>query len=288
MKRIIFTNSKGDSITFGNTAPFIMLKIEGTGCPQATIQMTKAPFQDGKTYIDNNLETRQITMEIGILGRDGEDTMRLRSKVASIFNPKLGFGTLKYEYEGGVKEIKAISEQAPIYPGGKENRTTIFQRGLINLLCPNPFWTDDYEESKEIATWIGGLSFPLVLPSIFANRGPKKKNIINVGDVETPVTIIFKGPATNPKVANLSTGEFIKVNRTLISSDKLIINTAFGNKRVEIEDGAGNRTNVFNWIDLDSTFWQLQVGDNIIEYSSDNQVEPAEVYIKYRNRYVGI
>ena len=65
--------------------------------------------------------------------------------------------------------------------------------------------------------------------------------------------------------------------------DVLVITTDFGAKRVEI-----NGENVFNWIDLGSYFWQLQPGDNIIEYSSDDPVEPAAVTISYRNRYVGV
>ena len=62
-----------------------------------------------------------------------------------------------------------------------------------------------------------------------------------------------------------------------------LITTDFGNKRVEI-----NGDNVFHWIDLNSVFWQLQAGDNIIEYTSDDEVENAKVKISYRNRYLGV
>jgi phage-related protein len=121
------------------------------------------------------------------------------------------------------------------------------------------------------------------IDGVGAMKGPPIINIVNKGDVQTPVRIEFKGPATNPKISNRTTGEYIQVRRELAYGDVLIITTDFGAKRVEI-----NGQNVFNWIDLDSSFWQLQPGDNIIEYTSDVPVEPAAVLISYRNRYVGV
>lgn len=60
-------------------------------------------------------------------------------------------------------------------------------------------------------------------------------NIVNDGHVETPIEVEFHGPAENPRVTNLTTGEYVQVNRTLTSDDVLFINTAFRNKIVEIE-----------------------------------------------------
>ena len=48
------------------------------------------------------------------------------------------------------------------------------------------------------------------------------------------------------------------------------------------------RQNAFHYIDLDSTFFQLQPGDNMIEYTTDNELEPQSVEIRYRNRYIGV
>ena len=107
-------------------------------------------------------------------------------------------------------------------------------------------------------------------------------NVVNMGDVETPVKIEFQGPATNPKIENRTTGEYIQVQRNLSLGDTLLLTTDFGAKRVEI-----NGVNAFHYIDLNSVFWQLRPGDNIVEYSSDEPTEPAAVVISYRNRYVG-
>jgi len=282
MEKITFINSKGRSLELGNDGPFILTKIEGTGAVNVNIQSQKSPFQDGETYLGNTLEPRSIPIEITLLGENETDIADKRSKLLQIFNPKLGQGRLIYEFGNIKREIKAIPELAPVFPHAGDFSDTM-QPGLIQFYCSNPFWIDEFETSEEIVTWIGGMRFPLRLPTRFAMKGPKKINIINNGDVETPVRIEFKGPATNPKIINHTTGEYIKVNRILTSEDLLIITTEFGNKRVEI-----NGQNVFNWIDLNSAFWQLEVGDNIIEYTSDDEVESASVKIVYRNRFIGV
>src|SRR5699024_451552 len=113
------------------------------------------------------------------------------------------------------------------------------QPGLIQLYCLEPYWLDIYESGELIQTWLKGFQFPLKLPFQLRQRGETMKNIYNEGDVETPVEIIFKGPAVNPSVTNITTNEFIKVNRELKSDDTLYITTERGNKKVEIKRGSG-------------------------------------------------
>ena len=99
----------------------------------------------------------------------------------------------------------------------------------------------------------------------------------------TPVEIEFKGPAVNPTVSNLTTGEFIKVNRELGEEDVLTISTAFGRKYVRV-----NGKNAFHYIDLNSVFWSLAPGENILSYQSNNDSIKTRVTVKWKNRYVGI
>ena len=121
------------------------------------------------------------------------------------------------------------------------------------------------------------------MPTKFSTAGPRIINVVNNGDVETPIKLEITGTATNPKILKRLTGEFIKVNRTLTTDDTLVITTDFGNKRVE-----QNGVNVFNYIDLNSTFFSLDVGDNVIELITDDVTDNANIKITYRNRYLGV
>ena len=70
-------------------------------------------------------------------------------------------------------------------------------------------------------------------------------------------------------------------------TDVLYINTGFRQKKVEIIRN-GTRTDAFDYIDLSSRFFSLQVGDNVIEYASENGLAPQNVEIYYKNRYLGV
>jgi hypothetical protein len=287
MQRIIFTNARGQSVELKSSAPFLLELIDGLGDVDADIQTQKAPFQDGSTYIDSVLQERAISLQIAILASDTATLLKQRQFFASVFNTKLGKGVLRYENGETIREIEAVVDGVPVFPSGRENRGPIFQKALVNLLCPEPFWLDEFSKSEKMSYILGGLSFPLRLGTSFAQRG-FKKNLHNQGDVATPVTIEFYGPATNPVVWNRTTGEFIRVSRTLTETDKLVITTDFGKKSVTIENADGSKTNVFNWIDLESTFWQLIPGENLIEYGSDSDSTKSRVVISYKNRYLSV
>ncbi|OAT74564.1 phage tail family protein [Parageobacillus thermoglucosidasius] len=286
MQRIIYTNARGQSVELKSSAPFLLQSVDGLGDVDADIQTQKAPFQDGSTFIESVLQERSISLEIAIIA-DKSTILKQRQFLASVFNPKLGPGTLRYENGETVREIEAVPDGVPVFPSGRENRGPFFQKAMVNLLCPEPFWLDEFHTSEKMSYILGGLSFPLRLGTSFAQRG-FKKILHNQGDVATPVTIEFYGPATNPVVWNRTTGEFIRVSRTLAETDKLVITTDFGKKSVTIENADGSKTNVFNWIDLESTFWQLVPGENLIEYGSDSDATKSRVIVSYRNRYLSV
>ena len=153
--------------------------------------------------------------------------------------------------------------------------------------CPSPFWLDTFIEGEEFSYLMGGISFRLKIPTTFSYRG-KRKTVINSGDVDAPVSIEFYGPGTNPVIYNETTDEFVKVKKELVEGEILKIDTSFGKKRVEIERTDNTKENAFGYIDLDSVFWQLIPGENILSYESNNDSEKTRVKITYKNRYVGV
>ena len=43
-----------------------------------------------------------------------------------------------------------------------------------------------------------------------------------------------------------------------------------------------------HYIDLESTFWRLAIGENTISYMADSGAEEAVVNIKFRFLYMGV
>jgi hypothetical protein len=283
MQKIIITNQIGGSITLGNQAPYFLETIDGAAEVAVFIEKQKAPNQDGSSYICNTFEERDLTIEGTIITRGSStDISKARRKMQEVLNPKLGEVTITYYFRDIVREIKGIAEATPSFPSKKGNRGLSYQKYLIHLICHQPFWLETYYESKEMSYIIGGLKFKSIFPTAFSSRGFQRK-AVNSGDVSTPVTIEIKGPAINPTITNETTGEFLKINRELQESDVLNISTAFGEKQVKV-----NGSNAFHYIDINSTYWQLIPGDNILSYTSNNDSITTKVLVKWKNRYIGI
>lgn len=289
---IKFTNTRGESVAFNQSgSSFHASNINGLGDVDVDIQSQKAPYQDGSTIVDGILAERAISFEVLIRGADSTDISNKRSQLSRILNPKLGEGILEATYGNVTRVINAISDTLPTFPGGIENRSIHHQIGLINLICPNPYWRSQEEHVEQLVTFSGGLTFPLVLPTIFGNQksDAKSRIIVNDGDSSTPLEVTFEGPATSPiRIENETTGKFIEVAQSLLAGEKLWISTAFGKKRVEKIAIDGNRTNAFNYINLASTFFQLDPGNNLLTYSTGEDYEKAPVTIKFYSRYLAV
>lgn len=74
----------------------------------------------------------------------------------------------------------------------------------------------------------------------------------------------------------------------------LYVNTEYGNKIVEVWKNIANekevvKENAFNYIDLDSSFFELVPGNNNLEYSSANSKSQVQkVEISFVERYLGV
>lgn len=226
------------------------------------------------------LLSRDITIEWEYEGL--EDKPQKRDELIGFFTP-FSSGTLWISYGDTTREIQ--------YEVRRLNITTQnvhdYLAGTLELVCMDPALLSDITESEIISTWMDGWVWRFTLPSRLRRRGNRTTTILNDGHMSTPVEIDFYGPAENPRVTNETTGEYIQVNRSLGEDDVLHITTAFGNKTVVIEH-QGVQTNAFHYIDLDTTFFELQLGENLISYDTDNDLEPQGVEIRYRKRYLGI
>ena len=269
-------------IEVGRGKPYRLLNIEGIEAGEMELNAADNVLYDGSKIRNRRIKFRPITIECEYIGKNVEEQRRFLS---SFFNVHYD-GILRIDYAGVKRETIYMVE------GFMAKLENVYKplRFLVHLYCPDPFLMGSITYSQEMADWVGGLRFPLQLPMMFAGRSTRQSTIIrNDGDVPTPLTLEFLGPAVNPKVIKDDTGEYIQVNREIGEDEKLIVSTGFGDKRVILKNRiTGEETNAFGWIDLGSTFFQLDVGNNLISYSAESGQETAKVWIKWRNRYLGV
>ena len=71
------------------------------------------------------------------------------------------------------------------------------------------------------------------------------------------------------------------------AGEEITITTGIANKRV-VSYLNGVTTNIFNELDIHSTFMWLDIGDNIIRYDAEELLEQLEVHLYYTNYYLGV
>lgn len=236
------------------------------------------------------LDPRVIKLQATIRTKNREKLYELRRKIFRIINPKTlnqatgKRGELLIYYTNDYKKYRIYGkvEDSAEFNDRKNNH----DKATISFYCQDPYWLDEKGQDIDIKSVQGGLKFGLTLPNKFSVVSFYKQ-IENKGDIEAPIQIEYIGPASNPKITNETTGEYIQVNMEIGENEKLVIDTREGKETVnlitphKIED-------VYNNIDLKSTFFKLIVGKNLIKYSSDIEGAKDKVtIIDYTNKYVG-
>jgi len=286
--QLIYTNSSGGSITLAYSRPFFIEQIDGTGAVQNILNTQKGVNQDGVTLLSKDLDIRQITLQGTILAYSKLEIMNYRKQMIQAFNPKLS-GTLTYIYEGGQKIIPCEIYMAPVFSG----INFISEKLLITLNCMSPYWEDLEQIRADIALWVGEFEFPLEIVSSGIEMGMRQPSLIvdvdNTGDVECGMVVQFTALAalTNPSLLNVNTQEYIKINKTMVAGEVINISTGFGNKRITSSLN-GITTNAINFIDLNSTFLQLSVGDNLFRYNADTNIDNLVVALYFTPQYLGV
>ena len=166
----------------------------------------------------------------------------------------------------------------------------------LQIECLNPFWREEEETKEDIASWVAAWHFPCVIEKDSTKSmiyGYRAESVIvdcyNEGDVSTGMRIRFTalGTVSNPILLNVDTEEFIQINATMKTGDVIEINTKYGSKGAKlIRDGV--ETDYFRYIDVDSTFMQLAIGDNMFRYDAASGVNSLEVSIFYSKEFLGV
>lgn len=280
MRRLTFENNRGETIIF-YLSPLLIEALTGIAETDIVNQDQQAPYQDGTTHVDTTLQPRYPTLEGVITDTNLMNIKQYRKEILRVCNPKLGLGKVILELDGDTKQIDGVIDSMN-FPDRGNNP---FQRFMITWKCPNPYWQDVDPTNIKLEDYVANFSFPFSFPVTFSIRGDSR-TLVNDGHVPTPIKVTFVGNAVNPKITKVETGEFIKINRTIPEGYSLIITTESDNKSVKIVSPNGDTTNAIGYIDLGTTFFSLDVGNNELEFITDGG--QPEVYVEYRNWYVGI
>lgn len=292
-EKLIFTNERGESLELGLDSIYhcnISKDVTGIAGVKNVLYSTNSMGQHGDTYVGQRIEARDIEIVGHINTRDKAQALQLRRTMLKILNPELD-GTLLYEYGGFRRIINCRTHGEP-----KVERKEVLYEFVIPLESLNPFWREEDETKEDIASWVAAWHFPCVIERdnpksmIFGYRAESViVDCYNEGDVSTGMRIRFTalGTVTNPILLNVDTGEYIQLNVTMQTGDLIEVNTKYGSKGAKlVRDGV--ESDYFRYVDVDSTFMQLAIGDNNFRYDAAGGVNSLEVAIFYNAEYLGV
>ena len=251
---------------------------------------TESWNQHGNTPIDALMQVYdgELVFVIRTAFMIPEEIAIERRRITNICNPLNGTVTMTVTLnDGSVYNRDITFTSAPVFPIGAENRNREWQKVQLLYTANNPFWYAETEINESFQGVEPLFTFPFTMstttPIIFGNIIPNKI-AVNEGQVEAPVVIEITGACVNPRIENETTGEFIAFkNLTMVANDVLVIDTTFGQKKVEL-----NGVNVFNKLDFASTFFNLQIGENSIDFSDETGSTTTTIHFIYKNLYVTI
>ena len=295
IEKLIYTNEFGQSIELSTVSPFhvnIPKDVSGLSGVKNQIFSSSTAGQDGDTFVGQRILARDIDIVGYINECDKNEVQRLRQLLVRILNPNYN-AALTYQMGDYKRVISCRVNSSPSF-----SPSPLLTKLTIQLDCLNPFWRDVTETRQEVAKWDGLFEFPepegLAIDEgegmEFDTRDPNLiVNVQNHGDVDAGMTVVFRafGAIINPSLTNAETQEFIRLFVAMNGGDMIKISTGYGQKRAIIRQN-GEETDAFRYLDEDSTFFPLRVGDNYLRHDCDGNLDNLDVSVTHSDLYLGV
>jgi len=294
MQRLTFINSRGQEVIFTNTDPYIFWRISGIELPAVQANFTQATGQHGYSLTGLLLESRIVTLTGHVHGKNhknGTNETALmyaqRRRLNAVCSPALGPGTLIYENSHGKWTAQAFCKDET-YTNKLKNIQTL----SISFECPLPFWLDSEQSQVMLAYVGGGLQFPLVTPAEFGMLGYRAL-ADNSSDGPVPIEMYVTGGSENPKITNVTTGEFIHIERRVEEWEQIYINTDPEHMEVTLMSkhpvtGEDTRELAYGYLSNTSNLFSLVPGVNELTFDSDDENKTIRIRIYYHKRFAGV
>ena len=174
----------------------------------------------GFSQIGESVEGQTVTgRPINVKGTIYKDVRLNRKRLRSVFAP---FTNGRLSFDNGYYIDVYVKETPTFSPVKDDGRFTML------LYAPFPFFSKTDTGKVEFGMIEPTFSFPVnyANPHYFGRKSQNlAENLLNDGEVEIPFDIMFKttGKATDIRVTNLDTGEFLLIKGNLFANQKIVV-----------------------------------------------------------------
>lgn len=261
-----------------NESEYQIVSIEGLNPPNAQINTSKIAGLDGSKFNSSSLNERNLVITIKLNGNVEQN----RINFYSFFRIK---EWCKFYYKNDSRDVYIEGYVESVVSDLFSNNELM----QISILCPNPYFKGLEEIIDDISKSIAAFEFPFAIdinnPIEFSTIDTSKiTRVDNNSESESGVIIEIDVLDNCNKIQlnNISTGEIFTLNYAFLESDKITIDTNKGSKSVSLIRNA-TKINLFGALVKNSTFFQLNIGDNYFSYLVDNGTNEDAVHIVFKH-----
>lgn len=267
MFQLSVENEYNQRIYLSSMPEYTIVSIDGLSPMDATIYEMRNTGLDGSIFNSSAAEPRVITMVVAINMPAEENRLNLYNYFKIKKKHRIFFSNDSRDVY-----IDGYLQSMPIgFFDEKQMATMVFR-------CPDPYFKEYAEIGLDIGNVISLFEFPFDIRkpipfseiNIYGN-----KTIFNHGDVETGMIIRITGRdihIENPKIVNVSTGEYIGIDGEIKKGEELVICTIDNHKYIKLIDGRSGsvtETNMMSYLMAGSSWIKIWPGENVFHLLCD-------------------
>jgi hypothetical protein len=278
-----------DGYVFGDISNFVAVQALDVGERSQEIQDTRLGLRGGVAMGRDIELAPEWTFDLIINAKPGHDAL-------------ISIGTLRKAWQGPVNQPGKLSVLRYNLGGhlrrvfGRPRRFTEVDiksaltqgvgRILTTFQLADPHYYDDYENGVRINIVqgsTGGLMSPLSAPMMMSHAGgPRAGRVLNNGQDDTPLTVKFHGPVTNPWLEG--PGWRLQVNTTLAYDREVTVDAR--NMTVLLDNGASVAGMLTRTSRLGNLY--LPVGYSDLRFGGTDPSGTAYCTVTWRDAYFSL
>ncbi len=271
-----YVNDEGGEILFSMSSGFIITDPGSVSENNVEVSTAQGIGQVGASVQSQAVKPRSVTVTGFLRGNEAAKKEKLLSVVRPALGARLYFNDTYY-----------LVVYPTVTPVLGRNRT--FAAFQFSLLAPYPYWQLDQSTSTILSGLQPCFRFPwnLTVTWTFAEElATQFINVKNTGQLAVPFTVTFsaKDNVVNPKITNVITGEWLRVNRTLAASERVTVQITHDLTYTTSSVAGDIRGN----LDIDGTLFRLGVGDNMLKPEAESGGTNLEVAIDHAIEVLGV
>ncbi|WP_407399676.1 phage distal tail protein [Treponema sp.] len=271
-----YVNENGDQIIFNYSDGFLINKPNGIDTVSISLSQANGINQVGATIQSKNIQPRPVTINGYLVG---EQQAKNKDRIMSVIRPDLSGRLYADDYY-----LEVHPTSTPVIEPKKE-----LARFQFSLLAPYPYWMKDDSVSQALSGVDKKFKFPWKICANYrfgAYIETQFMNVQNRGQLPVPftATMFARGPLSNPKISNAETGQFIQINKNMVTGERLVLEIT--HERTYLTSSVDGDCR--GALSLNSNLIRLDVGDNVLKTEATEGRTYLQVDISFATEIVGI